>query len=897
MVLPFRRPEVSVTNPPSRTRNRAFAGAVLLGALALPSLAAPSLAFAQRKEPVPQPAAPPPPPTTVTPPVIKKDEGAIYPKEALAAKVRVPVSVVLVLEIDKDGKVTKATVEAPQGNGFDEAATDAARKLEFEPAKKDGTPIAARIKYRIEFAVPRGKLSGRALDTSGVPLSATVTVTPSSGTGAPRTVETDARGAWTLSDLEAGSYRVTIDSPGHASTISTEEVDPGTETNVTQRLEATAPAAGDPKKPAAKAETPIEEVTVRGVRPPREVTKRTFEQRELARMPGTNGDALRAIQNFPGVARPPGLAGLLIVRGAAPQDTNIFVDGTLVPLVYHFGGLSSVIPTEMLEKIDFYPGNFSSQYGRVMGGIVDVGLRDPKKDRLHGMLQVDLIDVRGMAEGPIPFLGKGWSFAVAGRRSYFDTWLGPVLEAVNFGVASAPVYYDYQMIVNKEIDSRQSFKLSFFGSDDRFAALIRSSTGSAPTASGNVNFGTGFYRLQARYRNKVSKNTELRMVGAVGKDALEFGIGDQYFILDSYPLSLRVEGAQKLAPGVTMNLGLDALFTPYDVQLRLPPLPRPGEPPGAPFLSRPPLETSETGQAFRPAVYNEFEIVPWKGARVVTGARLDYSRDTKKWDLSPRFVMRQDVTSAPRTTLKGGLGVFQQPPQFAETNKVFGIEGLSSNRAIHYSLGVEREITKQIEISVEGFYRDLDNLVVQRVGNTGIGSAFGAETLLRYKPDDRFFGFIAYTLSRSIRQDLPTEPERLFNFDQTHILTALGSYRLGGGWEVGARFRLISGSLQTPRQYGFFDQNAGAYLSVNYPPSGERLPMFHQLDVRIDKTWQWKLGAAEDAPVFKLGAYLDLLNAYNSGNVEGYSYNFNSTQRTTAMGLPIIPSIGIRGEL
>lgn len=879
-----------------RFEERAYRQRHLLTCAALCSFFLTSPALAQRKEQEAPPPVAAPPPTTVTPPVIKKDEGAVYPKQALDAKVRVPVSVVLVLEIDTAGKVTKATVEAPQGNGFDEAAVSAAQQLEFEPAKKNGTPIAARIKYRVEFAVPKGKLSGRVLAPSGAPLSATVTLSPATGGGASRKVETDARGAWTLSDLEAGSYRVTVEAPGQKPSTSTEEVDPGTETSVTLRLEPEAVAA-PPPTPGKKAEPAIEEVTVRGVKPPREVTKRTFEQRELARMPGTNGDALRAIQNFPGVARPPGLAGLLIVRGSAPQDTNIFVDGTLVPLVYHFGGLSSVIPTEMLEKIDFYPGNFSSQYGRVMGGIVDVGLRDPKKDRLHGMAQVDLIDVRGLVEGPLPFLGKGWSFAVAGRRSYFDTWLGPVLNAVNFGVASAPVYYDYQMVINKEIDAKQSFKLSFFGSDDRFAALIRSSTGSAPTASGNINFGTGFYRLQARYRNKVSKNTELRMVGAVGKDALEFGIGDQYFILGSYPMSLRVEGSQKLAPGVTMNLGLDALFVPYDINIRLPPQPRPGEPPGAPFLSRPPLETSEDGLVFRPAVYNEFELTPWKGGRIVTGARLDYSRDTKKWDFSPRFVMRQDITQSPRTTLKGGLGVFQQPPQFAETNKVFGIDGLSSNRAVHYSFGVEREFTKQIEVSVEGFYRDLDNLVVQRVGNTGIGASFGAETLIRYKPDDKFFGFIAYTLSRSVRQDLPSEPERLFNFDQTHILTALGSYRLGNGWEVGARFRLISGSLQTPRQYGFFDQNAGSYLAIAYPPSSERLPMFHQLDVRIDKTWQWKLGAAEDAPVFKLGAYLDLLNAYNSGNVEGYSYNFNSTLRTTATGLPIIPSIGIRGEL
>ena len=116
---------------------------------------------------------------------------------------------------------------------------------------------------------------------------------------------------------------------------------------------------------------------MQGERPPREVTRRTLERREINRIPGTSGDALRSIQNLPGVARPPGLAGLLIVRGSAPQDTAIFVDGTEVPLIYHFGGLSSVIPTELLDRIDFYPGNFSARYGRVMGGIVDVGLRSP----------------------------------------------------------------------------------------------------------------------------------------------------------------------------------------------------------------------------------------------------------------------------------------------------------------------------------------------------------------------------------------------------------------------------------------------------------------------------------------------------------------------------------------
>jgi hypothetical protein len=236
------------------------------------------------------------------------------------------------------------------------------------------------------------------------------------------------------------------------------------------------------------------------------------------------------------------------------------------------------------------------------------------------------------------------------------------------------------------------------------------------------------------------------------------------------------------------------------------------------------------------------------------------------------------------------VGVFSQPPQPQETNAVFGMPGLVSNRSIHYDLGIEREFTRQIEASFEGFYKQLDNLVVTRSGNSGTGRTYGLETLIRYKPDDRFFGWLAYTLSRSVRRDSPGEPERLFRFDQTHILTVLGSYRLGRGWEIGARFRLVSGSLYTPNTYGFFDENAGAYLPLQaYPNFGSRLPTFHQLDLRIDKTWQFRR--------WKLSAYLDVQNIYNQANVEGVSYNYNFTRQTYAQGLPILPSLGVRGEL
>ncbi len=834
------------------------------------------------------PNAPPPKPiqVVVTPPVLTRDDGAAYPAEMLANAPRETAKVSLLLVVDAAGKVTRADVEKGSGfEPFDRAAVEAAKRLVFEPAKRGGTPVAAKVRHTYEFAPPKSRILGKVFDgTSRTRPLAQATVTLRAADGSERKVASGADGTFRIDDIAPGKYKLVIAADGHETQEYDEDIEPGTERDM--RIDQK--RIGEVKTPGV-VEGPVLEVTVKGEKPPREVTKRTLEQREMNRIPGTNGDALRSLQNLPGVARPPGLIGLLIVRGSAPQDTNVFVDGALIPLVYHFGGLSSVVPTEILEKIDFYPGNFSAQYGRVMGGIVDVGVRDPKKDgKFHGMAQVDLIDARFLAEGPV--FNTGWNFALAGRRSYVDVWLKPVLTASGAGVSTAPVYYDYQAILARDISKNQSFRLFFFGSDDRLDILIKSVNASEPGLAGGISAHTGFWRLQGRYKNKFTDETELKIMGAVGQDFLDFTVGDNFFKLTTEVITSRVELSQKVAPGLIFNTGLDVLYSPYRVDVRLPPPPRPGEPPPGPILSRPPLTVGDTDAIYRPAMFSELEIVPWKGGRLVPGLRVDYAKDTRSWDINPRANARQDLTTAPRTTLKGGVGIYSQPPQPQETNPVFGKIGLVSNRAIHYGLGVEREVNRNIEVGLEGFYKQLDHLVTPTAGNIGTGRAFGLETLLRYKPDERFFGWLAYTLSRSVRRDSPGEPERLARFDQTHILTVLGSYRLGKGWELGARFRLVSGSLYTPNTYGFYDENAGVNLPLQqYPLFGSRLPVFHQLDIRVDKSWKFK--------EWRLSAYLDVQNAYNQGNVEGVSYNYNFTRSTYAQGLPILPSLGLRGEL
>ena len=838
---------------------------------------------------VPPKQAPEEAPPAITPPQLVHFEPAPYPAEAEAQGLQA--SVILQLDIDREGNVTNVVVKEPVGHGFDEAAAEAAKKFKFEPARRGETPIPARILYRYDFTLTPAEtveeqptvaiLRGVVKAMGEIPIAGvSVEITSEDGVF---TASTDENGNFEFVDLPPGTYRVRIESPGFQPLEVEETLEVGMATEVVYRI-----------SPPVEGEF---EVTIQGERPPREVTRRTIERREIERIPGTSGDALRSLQNLPGVARPPGLAGILIVRGSAPRDTQTFLDGTELPLIYHFGGLSSVVPTEMLEKIDFYPGNFSSQYGRGMGGVVEVGIRSPKDDgRYHGLVQLDLIDARAMAEGPIPLL-KGWNFLVGVRRSWVDSWLKPVLTETGAAVTSAPVYYDYQLFVETKPTKRSSLRIGVFGADDRFEMLMRDVSENEPMIGGNLGLRTSFWRVQALYQNEITENIRYQGMLAYGGTELRFGVGSLYFNLDSGALTHRSELSARLSRGVTMHAGVDLMYSPYDISVRAPQPPRAGEPDPGPFAAKPPSEVKDKGAVWRPGFYVESELTPTKRLKIVPGMRVDYARDTGHWDASPRINGRYDIAQGyPRTTIKGGVGLFHQPPEPQETHPVFGTPGLRSLRSVHYSLGAEQELTKNIEVSLEGFYKDLDQLIARIPNargsydytNFGTGYVVGAEVLLKYKPDERFFGWLAYTISRSIRKDGPDKPEYLFGYDQTHILTALGSYKLGRGWEFGSRFRLVSGNLYTPIVGGIFDANAGSYAAIDGAPYSRRLPMFHQLDIRVDKEWKF------DA--WTLRAYLDVQNVYNHMNVEGYMYNFDYSQSTTLTGLPIIPSLGVRGE-
>lgn len=818
----------------------------------------------------------------IVPPRVENDRGVIYPEQALREGIAAPVVVVLVVEVDDGGHVRSAVPEQPQGHGFDEAAVAAARRIAFEPATRDGKPIAARITMKYTFTPPAPRLVGRVARRASDTAIGGARVLVRDSAGAEHAVTTEADGTWSVPGLPPGPVHLEASAPGRAPSIADEMLALGEETSVVMRLDVDVERS---EAPPDAGSSDVEEVTIQGTRPPREVTKRTLARAEIERSPGTHGDALLSLQNLPGVARPPPLSGALAVRGSGPNDTNVFIDGTNVPLVYHFGGLSSVVPTELLQSIDFYPGNYGATYGRGMGGVVDVGLRDPLKTGYHALGQIDVLGARALVEGPI---AGGWSFLAAAQRSWFDLILPPLLEAAGAGAVALPQYADYQIELQKDFGARSSLRFLFFGSDDAFDFVNPTPNATDPTLGGNLSYHTDFWRLQARFETVFSESTRLRLLAAYGQDTETINLGSDLLHVVLHPLSGRAELTQKLWPGTVANVGLDVMYEPYDLTLQLPAISRPGVPSGGP--GQPPIRSTSSSDLFLPAGYIEIEQMPWAGARLVPGLRVDYDSATKRVDVDPRVTFRQAIRSDfPRTTLKAGIGEYDQPPSPIDTDPRFGQRGLFSNRSLQIDGGVEQEFTRQLDLSTDVFYKWMDRQVVAGAWNSGRGFAYGVEWLLRYKPDDHFFGWLSYTFSRSERSDVPGQPYYLFAFDQTHILTAVASVKLPRGWQIGARFRLTSGDPYTPTATGAYDATVGTQLGVSaYPIDASRLPLFHQLDLRLDKVWTRRH--------MRLNFYVDLQNAYDSNNPFVVTYNYNFTKSAYVNGLPLLPILGVRGE-
>jgi hypothetical protein len=628
-----------------------------------------------------------------------------------------------------------------------------------------------------------------------------------------------------------------------------------------------------------------------------EVSKTSLAVSEIEKVPGVAGDPLAVVQSFAGVARSDFGSGQIIVRGAAPEDTRVFVDGMEIPLIYHFGGLRSVIPMPLLAGIDFYPGNFSPSYGRVTGGVVNARLARLAPPALTGSVDVSLLDASLYLAAPI---GDRAAIAVAGRRSYIGEVLGALLPSDTLSFDVAPRYYDAQLLASYAPDEEHELRLFLLGSDDRLELVFDNPADFDPNLDGDtLDSSERFYRALLSHTFSPSDaftNTASLAYGYAHEDDR---LGQLAVNVETHRLDLRDTARHELAPGQALTYGVDASLVAYDVFVSVPRLPKEGQP--AEFDLTELVSSRDKVTRLSPALFAELALEPWPGLSVFPGVRADWFGGTGQLAVQPRLNAR--VALSDSMAAKAGIGAFAQEPSDDELNPDVGNPRLGIEHALHASAGAEYRPWPWLALDTTLFYRDMSDLVsptdavrvdatgaarAQRYDNAGRGRAYGAEIVLRHERAHGFSGWIAYTLSRSTREDSGATVTRLFDYDQTHILTVLGTYELPAGFQVGARLRFVSGNPLTPVVGAVFDADADRYRALYGAPNSQRNPPFHQLDVRVDKAWQFE--------AWRLNAYLEVQNAYNRANPEGLSYNYDYRQSKRESGLPLLPVFGVRAE-
>jgi TonB family protein len=630
------------------------------------------------------------PPATGTltrPPELIEFVPAEYPPEAEAAGIQG--SVILALVIAATGEVIEARVVDPGPHaGFAPAALHAVVQFRFRPAEIDGVPTAVEITYRYDFVLKRQEpaapaeapiaLEGRVVERGTRSPVGGATV-ESQGVSA----ETGPDGRFTLRGIAPGDVIVRVLSPEHQPLSVTERIEQGRTRVVEYRL-------------SRRHYDPYEAV-VRGERERAEVTVRTLTTEEVRTIPGTQGDTLKVIQDLPGVARSPFGIGLLVVRGSEPAETPVFVDGVPIPQLFHFGGLTSTVNADVVEALDFFPGNFASRFGRGLGGAVDLRTREPKRE-WHGAAQLDLYDGRVEVEGPV---GQGSAYAAV-RRSWIDAVLAVTLPRVAPQAANdlrvAPRYYDWQAKLSYPALGGTG-ALFAYGSDDKLEFVRASDQPGRPS----FYLSTVFWRVGASHRKPLGDATN-DLVFSAGRNSVDVVNGGAFGLrTEDIQLTLRDRLSTKLTRTLTLEVGVDALADKVRYSVYAPPIPPPGSV-SDPFASQPTtVGETATDWWLAPAAWIEADWRALPRLRLVGGVRADANERYGIWRswIDPRGAAFFDA--APGTVVVAAAGLFGSFTQARQTSQVFGNPQLDPQRGLHLSLGARQELPWASKIEVTGF--------------------------------------------------------------------------------------------------------------------------------------------------------------------------------------------------
>ena len=621
----------------------------------------------------------------------------------------------------------------------------------------------------------------------------------------------------------------------------------------------------------------------------------TMPAGEAQRLPGGFADPTRFLTSLPGVSNDSDFDGLMFVQGGDGGQNRILVDQVSVSDAYHFGGVVSVLNTDVIDRLEFLSGGYTAEYGDALSGVLKIKRRIGNLSDVRGTAGLSLLTANGTLEGPLGWDGKG-SWLVAARRSYVDQ----VLKGRSAGPAALPAYWDVDARVFRRVGAND-LRLGFLRSGDFLSARLGDTFSFAPAESSGLEWNRQLTLASLNWERAAGPWSLSQAVAYAWRaQGIElFGSLPQHADQTVRTFDWRAD-ARRPSRRVTWVTGAQVTHAHSEYGLdinRLSILE-----PDRRSNPRSPLDTTRVVAGYEGRnvylagyVQAETNLIDSTLSAIV-GVRVERASRSGQTEPTPRLRLSWR-TPVDGLVLHAAAGEYLQfPSDRLEADPTIGNPDLRAERARHLLVGAARTFRRGERVSLEAYHKRLSDLIVfdanapagvRPYSNSGRGTARGIE-FLTHVPRARWDAWVSYTLGEVRYQDFAGGPIYAPAQDLRHTIAVVGRVRPSEGWTFGVKWRAQSGRPYTPivgrEDLSEFYDGVGWIPVLGAYHSG-RFPWYHRLDLRGERAF--RLGTTH------VTAALEVINAYGRHNLYDYRYLDGYSRAEPVRMLPFLPSFGV----
>ena len=647
-------------------------------------------------------------------------------------------------------------------------------------------------------------------------------------------------------------------------------------------------------------------------------------------------DVLKVLQLLPGVqSGTEGSAGLY-VRGGSPDENLMLLDGVPVYNVNHMFGFFSAFNPDAIKNVTLYKGSFPAHYAGRLSSVVDVRMKEGDMHHFHGNVHLGAVSSKFSLEGPL-WKGKT-SFNISGRRTYSDLitnaalWYMTHIQGDETNYGAGYYFYDLNVKVNHKFSDRDRLYLSHYMGDDEIYFSITEADTKDYRNDSRLSWKWGNIVSAARWNHVITPQmfldasvsyTQYRHKIGMGFDEKDKTNNLNYKAqLDMnsgiYDLTGKAELHYSPTPQHDMRMGMaytHHTFRPDVMTMSE----KNGKDDNTQQIGEPDILAHET------QAYVEDDITLTDMVKLNAG--LNYSTFTVNGkfyhSLEPRLSSRLLITD--NFSLKAGYAYMTQYVHLLSNSSISlptdlwvpVTENILPEHSHQVAGGLYYELEGLCDLSAEGYYKRLSNLLEYREGSSfltgtssweskvamGDGWSYGIE-LMAQRSVGKFTGWIAYTWSKTMRQfnreGHIINDGRPFHakYDRRHDVNITASYKLNDRIDFSATWVYATGNCGTLYTHYYEDQPhtpeeyAGA-IGYFESRNNYRLESYHRLDIGVNFHKQFKR-----LPGVKRTINFSIYNTYNNMNpfmvylYDGYDFDAQKYYRTLRKVtiFPIIPS-------